>query len=168
MPTTTVTCPMCRTILDPDAQGRACRHCPLHHLTEGCAIRMIRCPACGYHSLADELAEGPVDSEVVDRSGRPSRARSSICATCRLSQLHNDADAVVTGFNGLSERATRRLMAYGLVPGARFRLLQRRPAYILRLGETELALEPDLAESVYVEASRSSARPSSAARKTRP
>jgi len=148
-----IICPMCRSLLDPEAQRRACEHCPLHRLVEGCTIRMVRCPVCGYHSLATEVEIAPehrIDGAVHAESAR--QAPTSAAETGRrLNQLHDADDAVVIGFNGLSERATRRLMAYGLVPGARFKLLQRRPAYILRVGQTELALESEIAESVYVD-----------------
>lgn len=149
---TTVVCPMCRSALDPEAQRRACEHCPLHRLSEGCAIQMVRCPYCGYHSLPTEVrsstdtpAEPPVGAE------RARRASTATATGRRLDQLTEASDAVVTGFNGLSEHAMRRLMAYGLVPGARFKLLQRRPAYILRVGQTELALEAEIAASVYAD-----------------
>ncbi len=159
--TTTVICPLCRSTLDPDAQARACRHCPLHHLTEGCALRMIRCSVCGYHSFAtevEEIADGAETTDAEQRERIPDTAPASPAPTAataverRLDELPSAGNAVVTGFNGLSERATRRLMAYGLVPGARVTLLQRRPAYILRVGQSELALEAEIAASVHVEA----------------
>ncbi|MFB6286019.1 MAG: FeoA family protein [Candidatus Bipolaricaulia bacterium] len=158
---TTVICPMCRNTLDPDAQAQACRHCPLHHLTDGCALRMVRCPVCGYHSFAtevEEVADVETIGDVAAREPLPETTSASLAPTAAdapertLDGLSSSRNAVVTGFNGLSERATRRLMAYGLVPGARVTLLQRRPAYILRVGQTELALEAEVAASVHVEA----------------
>jgi len=151
----TVICPMCRSALDPDAQARACQHCPLHHLTEGCALQMIRCPVCGYHSLATEVEaadETAIEMDLPVRADEVGASRATAAGSRRLDELVDASDAVVTGFNGLSERATRRLMAYGLVPGARFKLLQRRPAYILQVGQTELALESEIAASVHVDA----------------
>ncbi len=151
----TIICPMCRSTLDPDAQARACQHCPLHHLTEGCTLQMIRCSVCGYHSLATEvetLEETGVKTDVPVATGEVAASQATIARSRRLDQLVDTSDGVVTGFNGLSERAMRRLMAYGLVPGARFKLLQRRPAYILRVGQTELALESEIAASVHVDA----------------
>lgn len=148
----TVICPMCRSALDPETQHQACEHCPLHRLTEGCAIQMVRCPFCGYHSLATEVEIAPrADMDGAVAIERTRRTASSDAKGRQLNQLLDASDGVVTGFNGLSDRAQRRLMAYGLVPGARFRLLQRRPAYILRVGQTELALESEIAESVYVD-----------------
>lgn len=151
----TVICPMCRSTLDPDAQARACQHCPLHHLHEGCTLQMIRCPVCGYHSLATEVEtvdETGVEMEVPVGADDVGAAPAATASSRRLDELLDTNDGVVTGFNDISERAMRRLMAYGVVPGARFKLLQRRPAYILQVGQTELALESEIAASVCVDA----------------
>jgi Fe2+ transport system protein FeoA len=44
-----------------------------------------------------------------------------------------------------------RLASFGFVPGAVVRLQQSRPATVLRLGETVLALDPAIAAGVHVE-----------------
>jgi Fe2+ transport system protein FeoA len=43
-----------------------------------------------------------------------------------------------------------RLGAYGIVPGTWIRLVQRRPAFIVQVGETELAFDGDLARAILV------------------
>jgi DtxR family transcriptional regulator, Mn-dependent transcriptional regulator len=43
-----------------------------------------------------------------------------------------------------------RLCALGIVPGASLRLQQRLPAYVVRVGETEIALEPEVAADIFV------------------
>jgi len=47
-------------------------------------------------------------------------------------------------------RRLTRLSSLGVVPGATVRLQQKRPAVVLRVGETTLAVEPDFAEDIYV------------------
>lgn len=44
-----------------------------------------------------------------------------------------------------------RLSALGVVPGARVTLEQRHPATVLRIGETTVALDPDIASEIRVE-----------------
>ena len=48
--------------------------------------------------------------------------------------------------------ASRRnaLAVFGLVPGSRLVLQQKRPAFVVRIGETELALEPSIASDILV------------------
>jgi DtxR family Mn-dependent transcriptional regulator len=43
-----------------------------------------------------------------------------------------------------------RLAALGLVPGVRLRLHQRRPGFVVSLGETTLALDAEIADEIYV------------------
>jgi DtxR family transcriptional regulator, Mn-dependent transcriptional regulator len=43
-----------------------------------------------------------------------------------------------------------RLAAIGLGPGSRLRLHQKRPAYVVALGETTLALDEEIAAEIYV------------------
>jgi DtxR family Mn-dependent transcriptional regulator len=43
-----------------------------------------------------------------------------------------------------------RLTTYGVVPGVTLRLHQRRPAYVVQVGETDLALDTDVAADIFV------------------
>ena len=45
-----------------------------------------------------------------------------------------------------------RLSSLGVVPGARVTLVQLRPAVVLRVGETSIAVDTDVAEEILVEA----------------
>ncbi len=44
----------------------------------------------------------------------------------------------------------KKLSSLGLVPGKTIRLAQKRPAYVLEVGETTIALEEDVAGGIYV------------------
>lgn len=43
-----------------------------------------------------------------------------------------------------------KLSGFGLVPGATLRVRQRRPSWVVSIGETTLALDADVAAEVYV------------------
>jgi DtxR family Mn-dependent transcriptional regulator len=43
-----------------------------------------------------------------------------------------------------------RLAALGVVPGSELRLHQRAPSYVIEVGETTIALDPDIAGEIYV------------------
>ena len=43
------------------------------------------------------------------------------------------------------------LPVFGLVPGSEITLLQRAPTYVVQVGETQLALEADIASGIFVE-----------------
>ncbi len=49
-----------------------------------------------------------------------------------------------------SHRRLDRLCALGVVPGARLRLHQRLPAFMVQVGGTDIALEPEIAGDIFV------------------
>ena len=66
-----------------------------------------------------------------------------------LSDLAAGTDCEVVEIRSGSSGAERAL-AYGLTPGARLRLHQRWPAYVIQIGETDLAFDTDIARSIFV------------------
>lgn len=49
-----------------------------------------------------------------------------------------------------AHRRLDRLCELGVAPGARLRLHQRLPAFVVRVGETDIALEPEIAADIFV------------------
>lgn len=51
-----------------------------------------------------------------------------------------------------SENALRsdRLVSLGVLPGNRLKLIQKKPSLIIRLGETEIALDREIASDIFV------------------
>ncbi len=43
-----------------------------------------------------------------------------------------------------------RLAALGVIPGSELRLHQRSPSYVIEVGETTIALDPEIAQEIYV------------------
>ncbi len=44
----------------------------------------------------------------------------------------------------------QRLAVFGMVPGARITVIQQRPACVVKVDETELALDPEIARDILV------------------
>ena len=44
-----------------------------------------------------------------------------------------------------------KLSSLGLMPGVEVTLLQRRPAVVVRVAETHVALDPEVAEDIWIE-----------------
>ena len=69
----------------------------------------------------------------------------------RLSVLPTGATArVVVVATDLRDRAER-LASLGISPGSEIELLQRKPAFILRAGETQVALDEQIARRIFVQ-----------------
>ena len=68
----------------------------------------------------------------------------------RLSRLAVGQQARVAFLTPSFHKRFDRLAAFGMNPGAELALHQRKPAYLVRLGETELALDSEIAEEIFV------------------
>jgi Fe2+ transport system protein FeoA len=141
-----VQCPLCSFEFLP--VGDACHTgCPLAG-----HCHMICCPNCGYQMvdatrsrLAGWLRKlwpqaAPAQRDVVTTRSPP----------LVLSQAPMRVNLVVQSLDGLAPHIQARLCVLGLLPGADVQLLQRRPAPIVRIGETELAIGLELLDFVRV------------------
>lgn len=100
------------------------------------------------------LRGGRTDGEDPCRSGRrapdPGCSAHGECDSVPLTSLDAGETATVTCLEDTASMAARHLTALGILPGARIRAIQRSPAWILRVGYSELALDRELAARVRV------------------
>lgn len=154
-------CPHCGAILP--ACGACAGACgTLSGASGGCAL--LSCPGCGRafpHPrrswLAWRLARWLAARE--QRRAAAQAARAAAVET--LGTLPRDSRARIVSLNGTDDGRGRQgngatgraqqLAALGLVPGVEVRLRQRRPAVVLEVGETTLALDAALAREIRVE-----------------
>ncbi len=132
----TTLCPFCGLRYEPG--GGTCREhgCPL--AAAGC--RTLHCPRCGY-AVPDENES--VAARWVRRLFGPGPAKDAQT----LADLSPGEEATIDRL--LGQPALRaRLSAQGLTPGVGLRLLQRRPSFVVEVGETTLALERSVARQV--------------------
>jgi len=67
-----------------------------------------------------------------------------------LHRLKPGKRAQVTELASRSAARLDRLGALGLMPGTWIVVLQRRPALVLRIGETEISVDRSVAEEIFV------------------
>lgn len=67
-----------------------------------------------------------------------------------LTQMKVGQRGVVTSITSAMESRLASLSTFGLVPGATITLRQRRFAYLVMVGETEVALDTDVAAEIQV------------------
>lgn len=72
------------------------------------------------------------------------------CDSVRLTALAEGDAGTVTCLEDPGSRASGRLAAMGVLPGAPLQLLQRSPAYVFRIGYAELAVDEALATHIRV------------------
>lgn len=137
-----LTCPFCG--FEFAREDSLCAHgCPF-----GAACGLSRCPSCEY-----EFPEQPRGIPLIRRLWRGKRAiqadRLSAAKTVREMKPGDHATVLCVG--GRKASRQNALAVFGLVPGAEIVLVQHRPACVIRIGETELALDREIALEILVE-----------------
>jgi DtxR family Mn-dependent transcriptional regulator len=137
-PATTLKCPLCGFVFEK--KNVVCHHgCPL-----GRFCKLIKCPNCQY-----EFPEPSQPLAWLAKLLHPGQ-RPTAPGALDLTHLEAGETAEFVGVTGTHKSRQHNLALFGLVPGARFTLQQKRPAYVVRVGETELALEADIAHEILV------------------
>jgi Fe2+ transport system protein FeoA len=141
-----VQCPLCSFEFLP--VGDACHTgCPLAG-----HCHMICCPNCGYQMV--DATRSRLAGWLRKLWPQAAPAQRDVVTTRRLplvlSQAPMRVNLVVQSLDGLAPHIQARLSVLGLLPGAEVQLLQRRPAPIVRVGETELAIGLELLDFVCV------------------
>jgi Fe2+ transport system protein FeoA len=137
-----LTCPMCG--FEFERTDTLCAHgCPL-----GALCHLIRCPACEY-----EFPETPPAVSFMKRlfrrrlptvTGLPPGVRTA-------AELQPGQKAKVLCLGSTVTDRHRTLTVYGLGSGAEITLVQQQPACVIQIGETELALDLDIARDILVQ-----------------
>jgi Fe2+ transport system protein FeoA len=143
-----LTCPLCG--FEFERSDSLCGHgCPL-----GAACHLARCPVCEYEFPEKPAAAGTAGNSWLRRLfGVPASPPPPACpgdGLLTVKDLRPGEAAEILGLSG--DRPSRRnnLAVFGLVPGSEVRLLQRYPSYVLRIGETVLALDGEVAGDIVV------------------
>jgi len=128
----------------------------------GAHIDEIEAAACEYEHM---LAEG-ITNSICTLLGHPrlcphnrpipegeccrqaENALKPIVVSC--DQLSVGESARVAYFSTKEHSRLLKLSALGISPGVVIRLIQKWPAYVVQCEETEIALEPEIARSIYV------------------
>jgi len=71
-----------------------------------------------------------------------------------LSELEVGAEAKIVFISPRRHSTLDRLASLGLIPGSTLHLHQKSPAFVVRVGESEVALDPEVAREIYVKRTR--------------
>lgn len=148
-------CGLCGLSFHEDRGQPACAACPLAR-----ACRYVRCPRCGFENPVtpgwmEPAAWEPWSARLRaawDRvRGRLARSEAPAPpAVGDLSELPPGGEATVVGLSDPSGVDARALAGLGLLPGAEVEVVQRYPAWILRVDHAEIAVDGELARQVRV------------------
>ena len=71
----------------------------------------------------------------------------------RLCELQLGEEAIVSSFINLEDPHIRKMLAFGILPGALVKVLQVSPTLVIRVGHTQLALDRELAAHIAIQKS---------------
>jgi Fe2+ transport system protein FeoA len=137
-------CTLCG--LEFEKTETVCAHgCPM-----GLSCNHVRCPNCNF-----EFPEPPRSTRWLGRMFRRRRRhrhgqRGGNGETTTLDRMRSGERCKLhrLGCNNSGRRNT--LTVFGMTPGTEFVLLQRHPSYVIRIGETELGLDEEIAREIHV------------------
>lgn len=137
-----------------DAAGLACHaSCPL-----GARCDLICCPRCGFQVVdATKTRLGGWLSRAFGRGRaapeRPTAGPSAPAApreTILLSHVLPGREVQIVALRDMPGSRLSRLGAFGLVPGSRIEVLQRRPTPVVRVGQTDIAVAAEILDQIEV------------------
>lgn len=142
-----MTCGFCQLEFEPDAR-LACGGCS--QLSGGC--RVVCCPRCHY-----EMPEPLRLPRFLARLfGRKDAARSPVVTLAArersLCDLGRGERAQIVRIDASDPGRARKLLALGILPGARVELERRAPCLVVKLGHSRFALDERVASAVRVTA----------------
>ncbi len=147
-------CPLCGYEFDENSM-QCHTSCPMN---AGCS--MMCCPQCGYQ-MVDETKTRAAGWLRRLLSGRQKANAAPIALSAesamapgvrRLTELKLGQSGEVVAIETRQASRLDRLSALGVVPGSAVMLLQRAPAFILRVGETELTVDEQIAQEILTRA----------------
>jgi Fe2+ transport system protein FeoA len=134
-----LTCPLCGFVFEK--QETPCQHgCPL-----GRFCQLVCCPNCRY-----EFTPQRQPFAWLQRWFHRRRAGRAVGGVCGLPDLNEGETTELVGIISPHPQRRTRLAVFGLVPGSQLTLQQKRPSYIVRVGETELAIDAEIARELIV------------------
>lgn len=135
-------CPLCGLKFAPADAKSLCSKCPL---SSNCGLSC--CPNCGYRIAREPRWLRSLRCWL--QSYRLTASNEMLLTALPLGQT-----AEIVQICSPDETTGRKLLALGLLPGSRVRLLRRFPCYLIELGQAQLALDREMALAIRVRRDR--------------
>lgn len=136
-------CSLCG--LEFEQTDTVCAHgCPM-----GVTCGHVRCPNCSFEFPAPGHTAGWIGRLF----GRTNGSGLALVAgsTVTLDRLRSGDRCRLQRLGCGSSGRRNTLTVFGMTPGTEITLLQRHPSYVVKVGETELGLDEEIAREIYVQ-----------------
>lgn len=147
-------CAFCGYEFDETQARSGCQGCPMHR-----SCGKLRCPNCGYEALPEpgliKLIRRWGEKKMFDKGSSGALAAGSFAGAIpgarSLAEMAPGQSGKILSLNTRDQNQLRKLMAMGILPGVSVRLIQKHPAYVFQVGNTQIAVDRQIAQSMRVE-----------------
>jgi Fe2+ transport system protein FeoA len=135
-----VKCPLCGLEFEKEVAENLCAaKCPIWHDCD-----MVRCPNCYYESVA----EPEWYAKLFPKAGKERQDKRAVQP---LSDWPSGVPAVVTRLLTDDRDALQKILAMGVLPQTRLKLIAKFPSFVFEIDERRFLIDEELAKRIYVE-----------------
>ncbi|MDP7658255.1 MAG: FeoA family protein [Nitrososphaerales archaeon] len=73
----------------------------------------------------------------------------------KITELNVGERCKVINLETSNETRLQKLLSMGILPGRHIEILQKVPSYILQVGQTQYAIDKEIADAIYIEQEKS-------------
>ena len=73
----------------------------------------------------------------------------------KITELNVGERCKVINLETSNEKRLQKLLSMGILPGRHIEILQKVPSYILQVGQTQYAIDKEIADAIYIEQEKS-------------
>ena len=73
----------------------------------------------------------------------------------KITDLNVGERCKVINLETSNEKRLQKLLSMGILPGRHIEILQKVPSYILQVGQTQYAIDKEIADAIYIEQEKS-------------
>ena len=161
-------CGLCGRIFDEQKAGKGCGHCPFHK--DNC--RLVCCPYCRFEmppkprwlnfntvcDFLDIVRKGIKSYRALKLRNLfrprpkkfPAKTKAAPALASSLDDLPVGNSARVMFLNSRDPKRVQHLTAMGVLPGTLLTLIQKFPCYVFELGQSQFAIDQELAQIIFV------------------
>lgn len=138
-----IDCPLCG--LKFRRAGSLCQGCGINK-----SCKTLRCPQCLYEFVEDSKIWNALVRFWGKLKGCPSSPLRSMEGMVPLSILRVGGPYKIGSLHSEDPLRMDRLASLGILPGSQIFLFQKKPSLIIQMGETEVALDAEIANDIYI------------------
>jgi len=138
-----ITCSFCGNIFEEKTVNKACEGCPM---SNNC--NKIKCPKCNFENVK------PIGFKwnlFAKRNKSPYLNNLVHDTICNITEMKAGQKAKIKRVEVSNNNDINKLIVFGITEGEILELIQKFPSYVIKVGNTKVALDKDMASSIQVD-----------------